>query len=97
LEENCRPLLTELLIVIVDNDGDVDTALAELATDLGTTEEALLKELGTTKDALSKEFTEGLSALETDLTKLIEDNDGDVDTALRQNWQQTLALPRKLS
>jgi hypothetical protein len=64
LDTKIGDLETDLTKLIKDNDGDVDAALkAELADDLGTTEEALLEELGTTKDALSKEFTEGLSAV----------------------------------
>jgi hypothetical protein len=50
--------------LIEQNDGDVDTALAELAANLGTTEEALLAEIGSTRADLTAQFSEGLATIE---------------------------------
>jgi len=82
---------TTLTELINKNDGDVDAALEELATTLGTTEANILAELGTTKDLLTKKITDvetGLGGqitdVETSLLELINKNAGDVDAALEE-------------
>jgi hypothetical protein len=58
---------TRLTELIEKNDGDVDAALAELSTALGTTETNILAELGTTKDELTESFTTAISDVEASL------------------------------
>jgi hypothetical protein len=58
---------TSLTELINKNDGDVDAALAELATALGTTETNILAELGTTKDELTESFTTAIGDVEASL------------------------------
>ncbi len=58
---------TRLTELIEKNDGDVDTALEELSTALGTTETNILAELGTTKDELTESFTTAISDVEASL------------------------------
>ncbi len=58
---------TRLTALIEKNDGDVDAALAELSTALGTTETNILAELGTTKDALTESFTTAIGDVEASL------------------------------
>jgi hypothetical protein len=73
---------------------DVNTAITNALADMNNLSTDDVS--GIVDDAIGA-VEKTITDLETDLTKLIEDNDGDVDTALKQNWQQTLALPRKLS
>lgn len=58
---------TRLTELIETNDGDVDAALEELSTALGTTEANILAELGTTKDALTESFTAAIGDVEASL------------------------------
>ena len=67
LTEKISNVETSLTELINKNDGDVDAALAELATALGTTETNILAELGTTKDALTESFTTAIGDVEASL------------------------------
>jgi len=67
LTEKISDVETSLTELINKNDGDVDAALAELSTALGTTETNILAELGTTKDELTESFTTAISDVEASL------------------------------
>ena len=67
LTEKISNVETSLTELINKNDGDVDAALAELATALGTTETNILAELGTTKDELTESFTTAIGDVEASL------------------------------
>ena len=73
LETNINTRIGELEASGVDRASAVDTALAELSSDLGTTEQALLDQLGTTASELQAGFETGLSDLEGNLNDRIQE------------------------
>ena len=70
VEENVTNLETSLTALIEANDGDVTTALDELANNLGTTEENILAELDTTEANLIDKFETEISGVEGTLGEL---------------------------
>ena len=52
---------------LISNIGDVDAALVQLSTDLGTSEEAILSALDTTKEELETSLGEQLTDVQTEL------------------------------
>tara|TARA_R100001463_G_scaffold29232_1_gene66552 strand:- start:4391 stop:10141 length:5751 start_codon:yes stop_codon:yes gene_type:complete len=67
LTEEIGDVETRLTGLIEKNDGDVDAALEELSTALGTTETNILTELGITKGELTESFKTAIGDVETSL------------------------------